>query len=227
MTDPDNWFGDSEAALGTQISEKTVERMRWYLNILDSLSDDGVSVVASREIAEKVGINSGLVRKDLSHFGGFGRPSVGYNVAYLQKKIRDILSVNRTQNIAWIGIRRINDDPSLMEQLAKNKYRIAAVFDASPASDTFVDGIPIFPLDDLNSEIISREIEIAVMAVSGEDAQKTADILVAGGIRAILNLAPIHIEVPKEITVRNMDITGELILLSYYSAKTNHKSSKR
>ncbi|HEY3297312.1 MAG TPA: redox-sensing transcriptional repressor Rex [Armatimonadota bacterium] len=215
---------DFENPQGPRISERTMERMRAYSRALDALAKEGVSVVASKEIAERVGVKPGLVRKDLSHFGGFGRPSVGYNVAYLQRKILDILRVSEVNSVAWVGARRLMDDPSLIDQLALNKCRIAVVFDDQAGARI---GKRVVPgLDRIEDTVRKLDIKTAVIALPGKYAQGVAKSLVAGGVKAILNLSAVMLTVPPDVKVRSVDIAGELMLLSYYSGETSHKKEK-
>lgn len=208
----DDLPGDEE-----QISERTISRMRWYLYAMEGFTRQGISTVASHEIADKVGVKSGLVRKDLCHFGGFGRPSVGYNVAYLQKKIREILRLNEQKKVAWVGCRQLVDDPSMLVRCADRNCIITAIFDADPARvGTTIGELRVLSTDDMEESARNLGIEAAVIATSEEDAQQSADKLIAGGARAILNLAPTVVSAPPSVAVRNIDLAGELMMLSYY-----------
>lgn len=211
-TTPAHFAEDGE----DQISERTISRMRWYLYALEDYSKQGISTVASREIADKCGVKSGLVRKDLCHFGGFGRPSVGYNVAYLQKKIREILRLNEKRAVAWVGSRRLDCDQSLMEKFADRNYIIAAVFDFNPTmAGQRIGEQQVLHADDIEGAVSELGIESAVIATSEEDAQQAADKLIAGGVKVILNLAPTVVSAAPGIAVRNIDLAGELMMLSF------------
>jgi redox-sensing transcriptional repressor len=202
---------------GEQISERTISRMRWYLYALEDCTRRGISTVASHEIAEKVGVKSGLVRKDLCHFGGFGRPSVGYNVTYLQKKIREILRLNEEKKVAWVGSRRLMDDLSVIERFADRNCVVTAIFDNDPAmAGTKVRDIEVLGMDHVDKVVRDMRIETAVVATSEEDAQQAVDKLISGGAKAILNLSPTVVSVPPGVAVRNIDLAGELIMLAYY-----------
>lgn len=200
-----------------QISDKTVARVRWYLYVLDEFERKGVSTVSSQAIADKLGVTSGLVRKDLCHFGGFGRPSIGYNVGYLKKQIKEILHINETMRIVWVGAKRLVDDPGTLRKFADNNCKLAAVFDADPdAFQTLVAGFPVMGTTRMGEAVRDLEVDAGVVAVSESQAQRVADELVSGGIRAILNLTSTVLTVPQGVTVRNVDIAGELMMLSYY-----------
>jgi redox-sensing transcriptional repressor len=205
-----------------RVSERTIGRMRWYLYALDEFAARGSTVVSSYEIAEKVGVKPGLVRKDLCQFGAFGRPSVGYNVAYLQTKLREILRLNEARRIAWVGVRWLIDDPDVLAHFAESNCEIVAVFDGDPSRQ----GAKIGDLEVLESTAIAQTtqemgIQAAVIATPAKDAQAAADTLVAGGVRAILNLTPTIIIVPEGIAARNVDPVGELLLLSYSAGESS------
>ncbi len=202
-----------------QISDRTISRMRWYLYALEDLARRGVTTVASREIAEKVGVKPGLVRKDLCHFGGFGRPSVGYNVTYLQKKIREILRLNEEKKIAWIGCKCLLDDPTIVSRFGGRNCIIAAIFDSDPSQVGISIGDTVVrSTDELDETVRAQGIRAAVIGPSEKEAQATADKLAAGGIKAILNLGLSMVAVPEGVAVRNIDLPGELIMLSYHAS---------
>ena len=220
---------EAEVERGIHISEKTIARMRWYLYALDEFTKEGMTVVASREIADKVGVKSGLVRKDLCHFGGFGRPSVGYNIAYLQKKIKEILRINQVKNVAWVGAQRLADDPSLIEKFAESNCEIEAVFDKdSTKLGMRIGNLQVLGIGEVEAVAQNLGIEAAVIATPSDDAQEAVDRLTAGGVRAILNLTPVVLVVPPGVAVRNVDLASELMMLSYYcgSAETSAHESK-
>lgn len=209
-----------------RISERTVARLRWYLYAIDDFEKQGKTVVSSQAIATKVGVKSGLVRKDLCHFGGFGRPSVGYNIAYLKKQIRSILRVNQAKSVAWVGAQRLSYDPALVEKLAINSWQVMAVFDKEPADFGQIEDLEVLPLDHIQLVVQKMGIEAAVISASIEEAQKIADSLVLGGVKAILNLTPAVLSVRPGVSVRNIDIVGEMIMLSYYCGEDEQKQAE-
>ena len=208
---------EPEVERGIHVSEKTIARMRWYLYALDEFTKQGMAIVASREIADKVGVKSGLVRKDLCHFGGFGRPSVGYNIAYLQKKIKEILRVNRVKNVAWVGAQKLAEEPALIEKFADSNCEIEAVFDKDSSKlGMRIGNLQVLGIGEVEAVVQNLGIEAAVIATASDDAQEAADRLSAGGVKAILNLTPVVLVVPPGVAVRNVDLASELMMLSYY-----------
>ena len=200
----------------TKTSERTISRMRWYLSALEDFASRGVTVVASHHISEKVGVKPGLIRKDLCSFGDFGRPSMGYNVAYLQKKIREILRVDETKKVAWIGADHFACDPDRVKKYAARNCTIAAVFDSTPAwIGKRLGDLQVLSTDEMEQTVRKLGIEGAIITCSQENAQELVTSLAAGGVRAILNLSPRVAAAPPEVFLRNMDVAGELLMLCF------------
>lgn len=209
--------GTTQSSSGEgRITEATISRMRWYLHILDDYARRGVPIIASHEIAGAVGIKSGLVRKDLSQFGGFGRPSVGYNVIYLQRKLREILRVEEPQQIAWVGVEHFTCIGDRIRHYAERNCPIVAVFDPDPEwIGKVVMGVEIMHPDRIEQVVRKMGIRAAIILPTRESAQAMAERLVAGGVEAILNLSQSALDVPPGVFVRNLDVAGELLTLSY------------
>lgn len=212
----------------SRISERTIDRLRQYLCILDSLEHAGNCTVSSSEIAGIAGVKSGLVRKDLCHFGGFGRPSVGYNISYLKKQIRDILKLNEEKHLVLIGGKILRFDASLEERLAANNCRIDVILTLDETKyDTDIKQIPLNSTSDISRIIRDAGIQFAIISEYNEDCMSIVDTLVSGGVKAILNLTPNTLKVPAGVTIRNLDIPGELIALSFKCPdKLNNNTGK-
>lgn len=198
-----------------KISERSIDRLRRYLCILDLMESEDESTVSSGEIANLAGVKSGLVRKDFCRFGGFGRPSVGYNISYLRKQIRDILKLNEQKHIALIGVKALELDTRLEERLAENNCRIDVIFTTgSLRLETNIQQIPINSTENVSGIIRDAEIEFAIISDIGDDCRSLIDALASGGVKAILNLTSVPIKAPPDVAVKNIDIPGEIITLS-------------
>jgi redox-sensing transcriptional repressor len=65
-------------------------------------------------------------------------------------------------------------------------------------------------------EIIKKnEVKIGVIAVPSDYAQKITDLLVNNNITTILNFAPVAINVPKNVQLRNVDLSVNLEILTF------------
>jgi len=203
-----------------KIPEMTIRRLSVYTRCLLQLEEDGVKTVSSQELAERFNLNSAQVRKDLAYFGEFGVRGIGYYVSGLKAELQRILGLDREWAVALVGIGNLGSALFHYRGFARQGFRIAAIFDDDPAKvRREVQGVPIFPVRDLAREVRARAIQIAIVAVPAEAAQTVTDELVAAGIKAVLNFAPARIRVPRDVRLKDVDLSIELETLSFYLAK--------
>lgn len=205
-----------------KISDRTIDRMRWYLVALDSFGAQGVGSVSSWQLAQRVGVKAPLIRKDLSRFGEFGTPSLGYDVKYLRRKVLDILRLNESRHVVWLGAQRLREHLAVLPRLTQHYCHIVAVLDPDPGEvGRKIEDVQVLHLDSLTQVLSNLSVDVAVIALPAAEAQKTANVLARAGINAILNLTPSLLTVPEHVTVRNVDVCGELLALSYYCGKNS------
>lgn len=210
--------GDAEEAV--KIPPRVVNRLRVYLTVLGSLAEEGASSISSWQLAERVGVNAALIRKDLSRFGEFGTPSMGYNVDFLCQRIRSILGLDDPKKLVWIGAACFGLHVSSLGRLERDGCQVAAVLDADPGMvGVRVAGQEVLPVDRLSEIVVEEGVRVAVLAVSGAEAKAIADTLVRLGVRAILNVTGELLVLPDAVKVCNMDPVGELVELCYYCEK--------
>lgn len=201
------------------IPDIVIGRLPIYLRALTQLLNAGRTVTSSRELGEYLGISSAQIRKDLSHFGGFGKQGTGYNVETLRNKLQEILKVDRTWPMAVVGSGDLGHALAHYRGFESRGFRVAAVFDNSPHKvGEQLNGAELIvqPMDKLEAIIKERSIQIAMLAVPAEYAQAVTNQLVAAGIRAILNYAPINIIVPEDVQVQYIDPVIELQHMTFY-----------
>lgn len=207
------------AARGAKRSPKVITRLRWYLTALDSFAAEGRQAVSSWQLAERVGVSSALVRKDLSKFGDFGTPSLGYEVEFLREKLRSILCRGKPPDIIWIGARALRLSENTLGGLAKHNCRLCGVFDDEHDEiGAKIGDLVVMPVSRLREELNGEPPAVAVLAVDGFQAHCVASLLVDIGVRAILNLSGELLVVPPHVHVANFDLIGELLELCYYCA---------
>lgn len=212
--------GIDETTETSKISDRTIDRMRWYLVALDSFVAQGVGSVSSWQLAQRVGVKAPLIRKDLSRFGEFGTPSLGYDVKYLRRKILDILRLNETRHVVWLGAQRLREHLAVLPRLSQHYCHIVAVLDPDLGEvGRKIENVQVLHLDSLNQVLENLSVDVAVIALPAQEAQKAANILARASINAILNLSPTLLTTPERVTVRNIDVCGELLALSYYCDK--------
>ncbi|MEK7701054.1 MAG: redox-sensing transcriptional repressor Rex [candidate division NC10 bacterium] len=205
-----------------KIPEMTIRRLSVYTRCLLQLEEDGVKTVSSQELAERFNLNSAQVRKDLAYFGEFGVRGIGYYVSGLKAELQKILGLDREWPVALVGFGNLGLALFHYKGFARQGFRIAVVVDDDPAKvGRDVDHVPIVASRDLAREIRPHGIQIAIVAVPAESAQVVTDQLVAAGIRAVLNFAPMRLKVPRDVRLKNVDLSIELETLSFYLAKSS------
>ena len=202
----------------SKIPSATITRLSLYSRALEELMHDHVNIIASDKLAQKCGVNPAQVRKDLAYFGEFGVRGVGYFVKELLFEIKKILGLNRRWRMALVGIGNLGLALVAHENFVKQGYEFVAVFDVDPkkVGRRLPSGQMIHAIDDLETVIKDKNIEIGVIATPAGQAQATARRLIDAGIKAILNFAPLHIQMPEGFIVENVDFTVKLDNLAYH-----------
>lgn len=199
-----------------RIAESTVRRLSLYLRFLEDFEKRGIATISSDELAGRGGTTSAQVRKDLSFFGSFGKRGLGYSVAELSARLRQILGLEREWHVIIIGAGKIGAALAQYHGFSQRGFRIVAVYDADPAKiGRPVDGLVIRPLADMTEDMKRHAPDIAVLAVPAAAAQEVADLVVKSGIRAILNFAPHQLLVPESVAVKAVNMAMELEGLSF------------
>lgn len=164
-----------------------------------------------------MGISAAQIRKDLSHFGEFGKQGTGYSVSFLIKSIKDILNINQVWDIAVVGAGDLGHAISRYQGFKNRGFRIAVVFDVDPQKiGQKIGDLIIEDFGNLFSVIQSKGIKIAMLTVPAQNAQSVANELVKTGITAILNYAPTVLSVPADIRVEYIDPINQLQHMTYY-----------
>jgi redox-sensing transcriptional repressor len=203
-----------------KIPEMTIRRLSVYTRCLQQLEEDGITTISSQDLAERFSLNSAQVRKDLAYFGEFGVRGIGYHVTGLKAELQRILGLDREWPVALIGLGNLGAALFHYKGFSRQGFRIAVVFDDDPAKiGRDIDGVPIVAMRDLAREVQALAIQIAILAVPAEAAQGVVDQVVAAGIKTVLNFAPARLRVPREVRLKNVDLSIELETLSFYLAQ--------
>ena len=206
--------------MSRSIPEATVQRLPVYLRALVELAERGTHTISSGELAAGAGVNSAKIRKDLSYLGSYGTRGVGYDVEYLIHQISRELGLTQDWATCIVGIGNLGQALAGYAGFAARGFRIAALFDTemSQVGLRFGD-VEVSHFDDAERIIKEEEISIAVLAVPGRVAQEVSDRLVAAGVTSILNFAPTVVTVPPEVSMRKVDLSIELQILSFYEQR--------
>ncbi|MFT0753464.1 redox-sensing transcriptional repressor Rex [Synechococcus sp. RC10A2] len=203
----------------TRVPVPTLERLAIYLRVLLDAHEAGIQTVSSQEMEQHSGISAAQFRKDLSYFGEFGKPGVGYSVAGLIACIERILRLDEEQPILLVGAGNLGSALVGYPNFKAHRLRIAAVFDNNfvkigrPFGDLVIEDIA--RICEVNARIGAR---LGIIAVPAHAAQEVADALVEAGVTGILNFAPTILRVPPHVHVRNVSFLQELAVLSYHAA---------
>ena len=197
----------------SHISEPTVRRLSHYYRVLEEVAAEGKRMISSHLLAEREGITSAQVRKDLSSFGSFGRRGLGYHVEHLRQEIRTLLGLDRRWKVCVVGAGHIGSALLGYRGFADQGFELVAVFDAdADRVGRTVEGLVVRPVAQLTAK---DAFEIGVIATPARAAQAVADALVAAGVNGILNFAPRKLRVPAGVMLRTVDMTMEFESLSY------------
>ncbi len=199
------------------IPDIVIGRLPLYLRALTRLAIEGQEVTSSHELGRRLGISSAQIRKDLSHFGGFGKQGTGYQISYLVEQLRQVLKVNQEWEVAIIGAGDLGTALLHYKGFVDRGFRIACVFDNSPQKiGKKIGDFVVHPMEDMQKVIQERGIKLAMIAVPAEKAQEVADKLIDVGVRAILNYAPMTLNVPADIKVQYIDPVVQLQRMTFY-----------
>ena len=200
-----------------RLSLGVAARLSRYLQVLIQARKMGKETISSQELAAWTHINSTQIRRDLSGFGKFGKRGVGYQVDSLVAEIRKILRTSGQHNIALFGAGNLGQAIASSDIFADHGFRIVAIFDSSPklVGKEF-GGVPVRPIDDLDSVVSKEEIVVGVLAVPAEAAQEVADKLVEAGVKIIFNYSERLLEMPPEVTVHTSSPAVDLLYALYF-----------
>ncbi len=209
-----------------KIPGPTIERLPLYSRPLEELLQADIPVVSSETLAKLCGVNPAQVRKDLAYFGEFGVRGVGYEVASLLKEIKKILGTDRKWRLCLVGLGNLGSALFENQNFKRRGYEFVAVFDSDPAKIGRIldDGVVVEHPNRIEETVARLNVEIGVITTPPLEAQRTAEILFAAGVRAVLNFAPIQLRKPECCVVENVDFTVSLENLAYHLAKLGKHS---
>jgi redox-sensing transcriptional repressor len=203
-------------AVTRKIPESTVRRLSHYLRSLEEFEPEVGGTVSSEELAARGQTTAAQVRKDLSHFGSFGKRGLGYQVDQLRARLRQILGVDRTWRVALVGAGRIGLALFEYPAFKTRGYECVAIIDVDPEKigRTWGD-VTIRGPDEFEATVRDLDVELVILAVPATAAQAMAARAVAAGVKGILNFAPIRLNVPPSVPVEDVNLVMELEALSF------------
>jgi len=210
-----------------KIPENTIKRLSLYYRYLHFLSRQGTGTISSRSLAQLLEANPSQIRKDLSYFGGFGKTGTGYNVSELKKQIARILGLEQGRRVAIVGMGNLGMALAAYKGFEVLGFSVVALFDDSSRKiGKKYRGKVCLDIKGLAKIVRREKIEMAILTVPAEAAQEVAAMVVASGVKAILNFAPVHLNVPRHVRVSNVDLATELKSLSFFVSGYDYPRKK-
>ena len=200
---------------GRSISKQTLSRLPGYLRVLQGLEGQGRRYVSATAVAEALGLNDVVVRKDLASVSGAGRPKVGYVREELMGELEHFLGYDNTQDAILVGAGKLGKALLSYDVFPQYGLNILAGFDTDPrVAGTEAGGKKILPMEKLESLCRRMGVRIGIITVPGEHAQKVCGLLTGSGVLAIWNFANVHLSVPEGVLVQNENMAVSLAILS-------------
>lgn len=200
-----------------QIPDIVVSRLPRYLRALDHMLQNGIKTTSSQELGGAIGISAAQIRKDLSQFGEFGKQGTGYSVRYLVDQLQAILHLDRSWDLALVGVGDLGTALARYQGFINRGFKIVLAFDNDPVKiGKTIGGVVIKSVDSMDDEISSSGVKIAMLTVPASEAQAVAERLVKSGIRAILNYTPFQLNLPEGVRVSYIDPLVKLQHMTYY-----------
>jgi redox-sensing transcriptional repressor len=203
-----------------RIPEATVARLPLYLRCLLEVADSKTVTISSERLAEMAGVNAAKVRKDLSYLGSYGTRGVGYDVRYLIFNISRELGLTQDWPVVIVGIGNLGHALANYRGFGARGFRVVALVDADASKvGEPIGDLQVRHIDDLPAIAADDNVAIGIIATPAGAAQDVADRLVAAGVTSILNFAPAVITVPPGVSLRKVDLSIELQILSFYQQR--------
>ncbi|MFP4496694.1 MAG: redox-sensing transcriptional repressor Rex [Vulcanimicrobiota bacterium] len=196
-----------------KIPEPAIARLPMYFKVLNDLKNNGETIVSSGKIAKLCRVKASQFRKDMSYFGEFGIQGLGYPVSQLLNKIADIMRLNIEHNVILVGVGKLGQALAEYPGFKKWGFNINHLYDSDPSKiGSKINNIVVKDIKDLP---LKMNVSMGMITVPVSAAQDVADRLVDTGVKSLLNFASIHLNTPKDVVVRNVDVTLEAAILTF------------
>ena len=200
-----------------KIPDIIIGRLPIYLRALQRLAAQGIQNTSSQELGEMIGISAAQIRKDISQFGEFGKQGTGYSIPFLIERLQTILKINRVWDVIIVGMGDMGHALARYNGFVNRGFNVVMLFDNNPEKvGQIVNKLEILNTSTLVEKVKQSKIKVAMLTVPASVAQEVADQLVKAGIKGILNYAPTHLNVPKDVRVQHIDPAIHLQRMTYY-----------
>ena len=208
------------------VSRAVIQRLPRYYRHLTALRAQGETRISSRELADMLGLTASQIRQDFNCFGGFGQQGYGYRVNSLLHELSQILGLTHVYNIVIVGAGNIGKALARYAAFPQEGYEVKGIFDIrEEVIGREINGITVQNVADLPEFLQQNQIDIGVICTPKDNAQKTADVLTQGGVRALWNFAPMDLKVPEGVVASNVHLTDSLLVLTYRLQRLEDENS--
>lgn len=200
----------------SKIPPSVVKRLTKYMAHVQQRQNEGVEWVSSVELAETLGLTSSTVRQDLSHVDFFGVSRRGYEAEGLRRVLAGVLGADKAWRMVVVGAGHLGQALVLHDEFSRRGMKIYGIFDKDPKKVGMKVGkLVVRSMDGLPAFVGQNEVDIGIVAVPAEAAHRVADLLIASGIRGLLNLSLTHIVAPRHVPVVDSRIIASLLQLTH------------
>ena len=198
----------------------TIRRYPIYLRAIKAKIAGGELMVSSAILAEELGLDPVLARKDLAMSGVVGKPRRGYPAKELCDAINRALGWDNATDAAIVGVGMLGRALLGYSGFEEQNINIAAAFDADPLlHGKSFHGVKVRPLAEMARLVRRLKVHLAILTVPTAAAQACAATLVEAGVRGILNFSSAQLSVPEGVIVQNVDLAQPLAVLSHAIAR--------
>ena len=212
----------------TKVSNAIIRRLPRYRRYLNELRKQGVKKISSNELSELIGYTASQIRQDLNTFGGFGQQGYGYSVDSLFNEINKILGLDREYKTIVVGIGNLGQAITNYTYYYKIGFNIVGLFDVNPKLvGLSINDVLVRDFSEMSDFVKENDIDIAIICVNRENAQKVTDVLVDAGIEGIWNFAPVDLNVPNDVAVENVHLSDSLQTLSFINRSNELEDAEK
>lgn len=201
---------------GKRVPPVVIRRLPRYYRYLGELLKNDVMRISSNALSEKMDVTASQIRQDFNYFGGFGQQGYGYNVEYLYKEIGDILGLHDGYQTVIVGAGNLGRALANHDTFEKRGFKLGAIFDNSPdVVGSIINGIEVMHIDHMDTFLSEHPIDIGIITVPKSAVRDTADRLVAGGVKGLLNFSYVELKTEQDVAIENVHLSDSLMTLSY------------
>lgn len=193
-----------------------VSRLSRYSHALARLKSLNFGKVFFDNLSDAAGIDGGQVRKDLTMLGVPPHKSGGFEIDELIGRLNEVLGKNEEHKFIEVGAGNLGRALLSYPGFLKSGIKIIAAFDVDESKINPQAQIPVLPIEEIYDFVKNNDVKYGIISVPDYAAQQVLVIMVAAGIKGILNFAPIFLRGPKGCVINNVDLEGEIENLIYF-----------